>query len=466
MANNQQIAEQVLAAVGGKANVSSVTHCMTRLRFVLVDESKAADDKTLEAIAGVLKVIRAGGQVQVVIGRNVDKVYDIVCERIGLEHAAQPAAEAELPQEKQKLTPKAVANNILGAVSGSLTPVLPVIIVAGIFKMVAVLFGPKNLGLLTAESQLYILCNLVNDAAFYFLPFFVAYSAAKRFKTDPILSMLVAALMLHPTMLDIVAAGEPFKIYGLLPMQLVNYTQATVPVILVVWILSYVHKWVKKVVPDFIRTIGVPMLTTFIMIPLTFCVFGPICNEIMSWVGSAILWMNNTIGVPTIVVVAAIWPFVIMFGMHVPVMMALLPTWMEMGYDAIVSPATIATNLAGIGVELAYALRAGSRENKELGWTCFVTHVTANISEPALYGIFLRDRKALAWDMLGAAAGGVTMGLLGGKVTLFSGVGFPFLEFLRFGEYSVPGAIGMVVAFGVSLALGLVFGFEKAQQKN
>lgn len=101
MANNQQIAEQVLAAVGGKANVSSVTHCMTRLRFVLVDESKAADDKTLEAIAGVLKVIRAGGQVQVVIGRNVDKVYDIVCERIGLEHAAQPAAEAELPQEKQ-----------------------------------------------------------------------------------------------------------------------------------------------------------------------------------------------------------------------------------------------------------------------------------------------------------------------------------------------------------------------------
>ena len=205
MANNQQIAEQVLAAVGGKANVSSVTHCMTRLRFVLVDESKAADDKTLEAIAGVLKVIRAGGQVQVVIGRNVDKVYDIVCERIGLEHAAQPAAEAELPQEKQKLTPKAVANNILGAVSGSLTPVLPVIIVAGIFKMVAVLFGPKNLGLLTAESQLYILCNLVNDAGFYFLPFFVAYSAAKRFKTDPILSMLVAALMLHPTMLDIVA---------------------------------------------------------------------------------------------------------------------------------------------------------------------------------------------------------------------------------------------------------------------
>lgn len=466
MSNNQQIAEQVLAAVGGKANVSSVTHCMTRLRFVLVDESKAADDKTLEAIAGVLKVVRAGGQVQIVIGSNVDKVYDIVCERIGLEHAVQPAAEAEPQQEKQKLTPKAVVNNIMGAVSGSLTPVLPVLIVAGIFKMVAVLFGPKNLGLLTEESQLYILCNLVNDAGYYFLPFFVAYSAAKRFKTDPILSMLVTALMLHPTMLDIVAAGEPFKIYGLLPMQLVNYTQASVPVILVVWILSYVHKWVKKVVPDFIRTIGVPVLTTFIMIPLTFCVFGPICNEIMSLVGSAILWMNNTIGVPAIVVVAVVWPFVVMFGVHVPVLMALLPTWVEMGYDAIVSPATIASMLAGIGVELAYALRANSKENRELGWTCFVTNVTANIAEPALYGILLRDRKALAWDMLGAAAGALVMGLLGAKVTLFSGVGFPFLTFLRFGEYAVLGAIGLITSFGVSLALGLVFGFEKAKQKN
>lgn len=210
-------------------------------------------------------------------------------------------------------------------------------------------------------------------------------------------------------------------------------------------------------VPDFIRTIGVPVLTTFIMIPLTFCVFGPICNEIMSWVGSAILWMNNTIGVPTIVVVAAIWPFVIMFGMHVPVMMALLPTWMEMGYDAIVSPATIASNLAGIGVELAYALRAGSRENKELGWTCFVTHVTANISEPALYGIFLRDRKALAWDMLGAVAGGVTMGLLGGKVTLFSGVGFPSWSSCALASIPsrVPSAWWLPLVFRWRLALCL-----------
>ena len=186
-------------------------------------------------------------------------------------------------------------------------------------------------------------------------------------------------------MLDIVAAGEPFKIYGLLPMQLVNYTQATVPVILVVWILSYVHKWVKKVVPDFIRTIGVPVLTTFIMIPLTFCVFGPICNEIMSWVGSAILWMNNTIGVPTIVVVAAIWPFVIMFGMHVPVMMALLPTWMEMGYDAIVSPATIASNLAGIGVELA---EAAEKTWGNALYACFDQKVEEKLIQPTFITMY------------------------------------------------------------------------------
>ena len=464
MAGNQQIAEQVLAAVGGKENVNSATHCMTRLRLALKDDEKA-DLKHIESIEGVLKVIRAGGQTQVIIVTNVDKVYDEFCKLTGIEHVVQ-AEVKETAEVRQKLTVKSVINGILGAISGSLTPVLPVMITAGIFKMVAVLFGPKNLGVLTETSQIYILCNLVNDAGYYFLPFFTAYSAAKRFKTDRILAMLIAALMLHPTMLGIVEESQAFNIYGLFPMRMVSYIQATVPIIMVVWILSYVNRWVKKIVPDFIRTIGVPVLTTFIMIPLTFCVFAPICNLIMDWVGNGIIWMNNTIGIPTIIVVAALWPFVVMFGVHVPVMMALLPTWVDMGFDAIVSPATIASGLAGIGVELAYALRAGSRENRELGWTCLVTNVTSNISEPALYGILLRDKKALLWSMCGAAAGALTMGLLGAKVTLFSGVGFPFLNFLRFGEYAIPGSIGMIVAFATALILGLVFGFEKAENKN
>lgn len=459
MANNAQIAADVMAAIGGKENVNGLTHCMTRLRFNLKDDSVVKDD-IINGINGVIKVIRAGGQVQVVIGTNVDKVYDEIGKLGGLgNQTAVDENQADKP--KEKFTVKGFMNGMLGGLTGSLTPVLPVIIVAGIFKMVAVLFGPKNLGWLTDKNQLYILCNLVNDSAYYFLPFFVAYSASKKFKANPVFAMMLSAVMLHPNMLKIVSAGESFNVYGLVPMKLVNYTQAVIPIILITWALSYVERWVKKIMPDMIRTIGVPVLVMVIMIPLALCVLGPVCYAIMEGVANGIIWMNNTIGLPTMVVVAAFWVIMVTFGVHMPIMMALLPVWMQMGYDAIVSPATIASMFAGIGVELAYALRANTKENRSLGWSCFVTNVTANVSEPAIYGIFLRDKKAMAWVMVGAAAGAATMGILGAKVVLFSGVGFPFLNFLRFGEYAVQGTIGMVVAFVVSLGMGMFFGFNK-----
>ena len=203
----------------------------------------------------------------------------------------------------------------------------------------------------------------------------------------------------------IVEAGEAFHIHGLIPMKLVNYTQAVVPVILNTWIMSYVERWVKKIIPDMLRTIGVPVLLTAVMIPLGLCVFGPLCNIIMGWVANGIIWLNNTVGIIAMLLVGALWSILIMFGVHMPIMMTLLPVWMEMGFDAIVSPGSIASQWAVIGVELAYALRSKGRENKSVGWSCFVTNVTVNISEPAIYGILLRDKKAMAWSMAGGAAG-------------------------------------------------------------
>ena len=390
-------------------------------------------------------------------------MYDEVCKQLG--SLAQPdAGDSAAKVEKQKLTPKAILNNVLGALSGSITPILPVFIVAGIFKMIAVLLGPTNAGLLSEESQLYQLCNLVNDGCYYFLPFFAAYSAAQKFKASPVFSMILAAVMLHPNMLAIVGAGEPFQVYGLFPMYLVNYTQAVIPIILIVWIQSYVEKWVKKIVPDFIRVLGVPTLAVAIMLPLALCVFGPICYVVMSWVADLIIWLNNTIGILAMVVVGATWALVIAFGMHVPVMTALLPAWMIIGYDAIVSPAAIASGLANLGLELAYALRASTKEARTLGWSCLTTNALANIGEPFLYGVYLRDKRAMVYHMIGGATGALVMGILGAKIYIFSGVGFPWLNFLRFGEDAILGAIGMVVAFVVPLVLGLVLGFEKSKE--
>lgn len=459
---NTKMASEIIEAVGGKGNVAAVTHCMTRLRFNLKDEAKSSDD-AINKVAGVIKVIHAGNQVQVVIGQGVDRVYDEVCNQLGgLSQAEEEGTAGN--GKKKKLTPKVILNNILGALSGSITPILPVFIVAGIFKMIAVLLGPSNAGLLSEESQLYQLCNLVNDGCFYFMPFFAAYSAAQKFKASPILSMILAAVMLHPNMLAIVSAGEPFSIYGLFPMHLVNYTQAVIPIVLIVWVLSYVEKWVKKIVPDFIRVLGVPTLTVAIMLPLALCVFGPICYVVMGWVADMIVWLNNTVGILAMVVVGATWPLVITFGMHVPVMTALLPAWLTIGYDSIVSPASIASGLANLGVELSYALRANSKEARALGWSCLTSNALANIGEPYLYGIFLRDKRALVYQMIGGASGALVMGILGAKIYIFSGVGFPWLNFLRFGEDAILGAVGMAVAFAVPLGLGLVFGYEKSKE--
>lgn len=460
--DHKLLAQQILTAVGGKENVSSATHCMTRLRLDVKDNSKASDE-SLKAIKGVISVVHVGPQTQVVIGQGVDQVYDEFCKLAELQK--QASVDENLDKPKEKLTVKSVVNNVLSSISGSITPVLPAFIVAGIFKMIAVLFGPGKLGLLTAESNFYILCNLVNDSIFYFLPFMVAYTAAKKFKTNPIYMMILMAVSLHPQWIGMVSDKTSFTIYGI-PFKMISYVQAVFPVIIMAYVMSIVEKNVKKYMPKLFRTIGIPVVTIAIMLPLGYCLFGPICNIIMSGVATVIVWLTNTLGTFAIVFVAAVWSLVITFGMHVPVMTALLPVWMEMGYDAIVSPAGIACLFANLGTEIAYALRADGVENKSLGWSCFVTNFTANIGEPYLYGIYLRDRKAFVWHTLASMAGAAVMGILGAKVTIFSGVGFPILSPLRFGETAVQGAIGCAASFVTALALGFVFGYTKNKEMN
>lgn len=455
------LASKIIDAVGGKGNVSTVTHCMTRLRFILKDEG-LADIEALEALDGVITVVRAGGQIQIVIGQSVDKVYDEVCRQGGFEALAAIDEDLDdMVREKQPWTPKRVLDAIMGALSGCILPILPVFIVAGIFKMLTVLLAPGYLGLLAEDSQLMTLFNLVGDAGYYFLPMFTAYSASKKFNCSPILALLTAGIMIHPSLLAIVEEGSPFSVYGI-PMYEVNYTQAVIPVILVVWAQSYVERFFKRVLPEMLRTVGIPVLTIAVMLPVALCLFGPVCYVIMNAVASGILWLSDTVGIIAIVVVSMLWPIVIMFGMHVPILTALLPAQLEIGYDSIVYPAQMVLTFAEMAVFLAYAIRAKGSENKALGWECFATMTLANISEPGLYGILLRDRRAYAWMAVGGAAGALTCYLLGADVFIFSGVGFPFLNPLRFGPDIVQGIIGCAVAALVTFVLSMLFGFEGA----
>ena len=178
------------------------------------------------------------------------------------------------------MAPKHLFNQLLDAVSGAITPILPIFCVAGIFKMLVILFGPEGAGFMSETSDLYRILSLVGDAAYYYFPVFAAYSSAKKFKTSPVLALLIAVVMIYPDMLVIVEDGKPFSVFGI-PMQLVNYTQAVLPVILITWAQSYVERFFKKISPDMLRILIVPVGTVLVMLPVALCLCGPAVQFVM-----------------------------------------------------------------------------------------------------------------------------------------------------------------------------------------
>ncbi len=460
MANDRKLASKIIDTVGGKENISNVTHCMTRLRFVLKDEGLASDDD-LNAIPEVISVVRAGGQVQLVIGPTVDKVYDAVCKEGGFEVQAAIDENLDAPKLplKERFAPKRIGNLILDAVSGCIAPILPVFCIAGIFKMFTILLGPEGAGVMPEDSNIYRLFTLVGNAAYYYLPMFVAYAAAKKFKTSPVLALVQVACMLHPDMLAIVEEGKPFDVYGV-PMQLINYTQSVLPIIMIVWAQSYVEGFIKKVCPDVLRILVIPVGTMLIMLPLGLCIFGPAVSFVMGLVADLIIWLGTNAGPLCGIVVGATWNLVIATGMHIPVLTAMTPAWLEAGYDAVCYPATIVVMYATLVTALAYGLRSRGKANRQLGWTTFTTYALGRVSEPIIYGILLRDKKALAWSMIGGAVGGLLCSVLDARVWIFTGLGFPWMNVLMFSQDVIPGAISCLAGAAVTFALAMVFGFE------
>lgn len=271
-----------------------------------------------------------------------------------------------------------------------------------------------------------------------------------------------AVIMIHPSMLAIVEEGAPFDVYGI-PMTLVNYTQSVLPIILIVWVQSYVEGLIKKFCPDMLRILVIPVGTMLIMLPLALCVFGPAVSFVMGIIANIIIWLGANAGPLCGLVVAATWNLVIATGMHVPILTAMMPGWLEVGYDAVCTPGTTVVVYVTLAVAFAYGIRAKGKANRQLGWTTFATYALGCVSEPIIYGILLRDKKALAWSMIGGAAGGLACGLLNARIFVFSGVGFPWMNVIKFSQDIVPGAIGCFIGFAVTFALCMVFGFDNRE---
>lgn len=465
MPNNKQIAADVLEAVGGKSNVTFVTHCMTRLRFNLKDRS-VPNTNEVKKISGVLGVQETGGQYQVIIGQNVPKVYDEICAQGGF--AKQDAIDENLDGEKQPLTLKGIGNSILNYLSGSMTPLIPLLCAAGLFKTIGVLLGPDTMNLFSADSDIVFVCNMMYNAAFYFLPIYLGYTAAKKLGVTPILGLLLGGILIEPNFMARVAEGTPLTVYGI-PAASATYSQTVVPIMLCIPVMRYIERFFKKVLPDSLSTIFAPFCTMVIMLPVALCAVAPIgfwCGELL---GNALFALaNSPFAWLAIVLIGASWQLLIVTGMHIVITTLAAAQYMQVGSDSVVLVATTITNLVGPGMCLGAWLRLRKREEKSLAFSSLVAAALGGVGEPYLYGICMRYKR----PFLGLIVGGALAGLYGAltHVTFYTMSASNFLFILSFAGGGtgnmINAAIGSAIAFFGAAVVTYFCGFSKKQLEN
>lgn len=453
--NYENLAKEILKNVGGQENVSNLTHCATRLRFNLKDVSKA-NTETIKKAKGVMGVVDKGGQYQVIIGNDVNHVYKEIMK----------IANIEVNSESKEVDDRKTVAKVIDTITGIFTPILPAITAAGMMKAVLALLTAFKL--ISTDSQSYQIFNFMADAAFYFLPIFLANSAAKKFKCNPYLAMMLGGILLHPTFVTMVntakETGESLSIFGL-PITLASYSSSVLPIILGVWFMSYVEPIADKISPKAIKFFTKPLITAVVSGIVILVVIGPIGYIVSDKVGLGIKTLESYASwlVPTLL--GGLTPLLVMTGTHYGLIPIGINNRMTMGYDTIIYPGMLASNVSQGGAALAVAIKSKNKEIKQLASSAGITAV-CGITEPALYGVNLRFKTPLYASMIGGAAGGLFLGLF--RVSNYSGGSPGFLTLPSYigGESMmnfVYACIGAVISVVVAFVAGLILYKDKVE---
>ena len=453
--NYENLAKEILKNVGGQENVSNLTHCATRLRFNLKDVSKA-NTETIKKTKGVMGVVDKGGQYQVIIGNDVNHVYKEIMK----------IANIEGNSESKEVDDRKTVAKVIDTITGIFTPILPAITAAGMMKAVLALLTAFKL--ISTDSQSYQIFNFMADAAFYFLPIFLANSAAKKFKCNPYLAMMLGGILLNPTFVTMVntakETGESLAIFGL-PITLASYSSSVLPIILGVWFMSYVEPIADKISPKAIKFFTKPLITAVVSGIVILVVIGPIGYIVSDKVGLGIKTLESYASwlVPTLL--GGLTPLLVMTGTHYGLIPIGINNRMTMGYDTIIYPGMLASNVSQGGAALAVAIKSKNKEIKQLASSAGITAV-CGITEPALYGVNLRFKTPLYASMIGGAAGGLFLGLF--RVSNYSGGSPGFLTLPSYigGESMmnfVYACIGAVISVVVAFVAGLILYKDKVE---
>lgn len=454
----KKLASSVVDAVGGVGNVTNLTHCMTRLRFILKDEAKASDE-TVKNIPGVMGLVKQGGQYQIIIGNNVAAAYKEILA-LGVDGGATVDASE---QPKQKWTLKRVGMTILDAIIGTMTPLIPAIIGGSMVKLFAMLL--LMTGVVGETNSTYVLLNTIGDAAFFFLPILVAVSASKKFGTNTYLAVAIAGLMVHPVFMDLMAkAAEGQAVtLAMLPITSVKYTYTIIPAIVMSWLLRYIEAGVDRITPLVTKNFLKPMLILLVGAVIAISIVGPAGVWLGNGISAVVYGIHGKLGWLAVAIVGAIWPLLVMTGMHRVFTPTIVTTIAETGSEAMVMPSEIGANMSLGGVSLAVAFKTKNRELRQTALAAASSALIAGITEPALYGVAIRLKRPMIASVITGFIAGAVAGLAGLASHAMAAPGF--FTSVQFIDKDNPTSIlwiaaVMAISVVVSFALTLILGFE------
>lgn len=446
--NYEALAKEIVSKVGGNENIHNVVHCATRLRFNLKDKT-IVNIEEVKKIEEVMGVVDKGGQFQLIIGPQVSTLYDEVIKLV------TPKEIIENKEEKayEKKTFKSVINTVFDYLAGSLTPLIPIFLAASLCKTVAAIIGPSLLGIVSDSSDIYTLFTFVGDAGFYFLPVFVGYTAAKKFDCSPVIGMLLGAVLIHPTLVNMVANRASFSVYGI-PSSVQNYSSTIIPMFLVIWVMSYVERFFKKYTPDVLKVFLIPFGTLVIMLPLALCILGPLGSFLGNYVCNGILAVNNVAGPLGVALIGGTFSILVLTGMHPLLFTYLFVTFPTIGYDTFLIPGVLCASWAGVGVAIACAVKFKNKDKKSLTIGYIATWFLGGVGEPLLYGLSVPYKTPL----YAGAIAGFGAGLVAGFSRLTAYVLNPSNGMYGLAAF-VGGSSSNYIALGITVAAALVIGF-------
>lgn len=456
------LAKQIVEKVGGADNIKTLVHCMTRLRFQLHDSDKV-DKVALEQIEGVIKLMLTGEQYQVVIGTHVDEVMKAIEQVTGKTFGGniETSDNPDMGNQKKRNIFLRIVDMYVDTVSGIFMPLMSAMAGAALLK--ALLIMCTTFGWLSTKDTTYTILYAIGDAFFYFLPVFLAFAAAEKFKANKYVAVIIGTALVYPSLVAFFGSGNPVTFFGI-PIVMISYTSSVLPVLVAVYVQSKFEKLLEKFIPKTVRFFLAPFLTILVIVPLSLIVIGPVTNVVGTTIGQALGGLMKVSPVLTALVLGTLWQVMILFGLHwglIPIIMSNISVY---GGDVLL-PCCNGATFAIAGAVLAVWIKSKKSSVKAIAGPAFISAFVGGVTEPAIYGIALKYKKPFVIACICTGISGIFMAVKGVMWPAIMSINILTLP----AQYAIGGfavLINVVVSFFLSFVLTYMFGFNDSMVRE